>query len=139
MQNCLDWCQEEGLRVVVDLHILRSHHFNEDVKPLWTDPAEQDKFIAFWKDLSLFLKERPVAMVAYEPMNEPVADDPEEWNRLLARLVDSLRKWEPHASWHRIETAGSRQHFEELKVPQNDTNIILSHHFYEPFFRLLAG
>jgi aryl-phospho-beta-D-glucosidase BglC (GH1 family) len=29
MQNCLDWCQEAGLRVVVDLHILRSHHFNE--------------------------------------------------------------------------------------------------------------
>ena len=135
MQNCLDWCQEAGLRVVVDLHILRSHHFNEDVKPLWTDPAEQDKFIAFWKDLSRFLKERPVAMVAYEPMNEPVADDPEEWNRLLARLVDSLRKWEPS----RVLVIGSNRWqsattFEELKVPQNDTNIILSYHFYEPFF-----
>ena len=96
LDNCLDWCQKAGLRVIVDLHILRSHHFNEEVKPLWSVPAEQDKFIALWKDLSGFLNDRPEAMVAYEPMNEPVADDPEEWNVLLARLVDSLRKWEPH-------------------------------------------
>ena len=30
-------------------------------------------------------------MVAYEPMNEPVADDPEQWNQLLERLIDSIR------------------------------------------------
>ena len=78
--------------MVVDLHILRSHHFNAEVKPLWSVPAEQDKFIGFWKDLSGVLNDRPEAMVAYEFMNEPVADDPEEWNVLLARVVDSLRK-----------------------------------------------
>lgn len=135
LKNCLDWCQNAGLRVVVDLHILRSHHFNEDVKPLWTDPAEQDKFIALWKDLSDFIHDRPYGMVAYEPMNEPVADDPEEWNILLARMVDSLRKWEPA----RVLVLGSNRWqsattFDELRVPINDTNIILSYHFYEPFF-----
>lgn len=135
MENCLDWCQKAGLRVIIDLHILRSHHFNEDVKPLWTDPAEQDQFIALWKDLSGFLKDRPLGMVAYEPMNEPVADDPEEWNVLLARMIDSLRTWEPS----RVIVIGSNRWqsattFDELRVPANDTNIILSYHFYEPFF-----
>lgn len=135
LDNCLDWCQKAGLRVIVDLHILRSHHFNEKVKPLWSVPAEQDKFIALWKDLSGFLNGRPEAMVAYEPMNEPVADDPEEWNVLLARLVDSLRKWEPS----RVLVIGSNRWqsattFDKLKVPENDTNIVLSYHFYEPFF-----
>jgi endoglucanase len=133
--NCLDWCQKAGLRVIVDLHILRSHHFNAEVKPLWSVPAEQDKFIGFWKDLSGVLKVRPEAMVAYEFMNEPVADNPEEWNILLARVVDSLRKWEPT----RVLVIGSNRWqsattFDQLKVPQNDTNIVLSFHFYEPFF-----
>lgn len=135
LNNCLDWCQKAGLRVVVDLHILRSHHFNAKVKPLWSVPAEQDKFIGFWKDLSSVLKDRPEAMVAYEFMNEPVADDPEEWNVLLARVVDSLRNWEPA----RVLVIGSNRWqsattFDQLKVPQNDTNIVLSFHFYEPFF-----
>jgi endoglucanase len=135
LSNCLDWCQKAGLRVVVDLHILRSHHFNAKVKPLWSVPAEQDKFIGFWKDLSSVLKDRPEAMVAYEFMNEPVADDPEEWNVLLARVVDSLRNWEPA----RVLVIGSNRWqsattFDQLKVPQNDTNIVLSFHFYEPFF-----
>ena len=30
-----------------------------------------------------------------EMMNEPVADDPEKWNDLLARVRDSIRSWEP--------------------------------------------
>lgn len=133
--NCLDWCQKAGLRVIVDLHILRSHHFNEELKPLWTNPAEQDKFIALWKDLSGFLHERSNAMVAYEPMNEPVADDPEEWNLLLGRVVDSIRRLEPV----RVIVVGSNRWqsattFHQLKVPEGDTNIILSYHFYEPFF-----
>ncbi|MDH5397979.1 MAG: glycoside hydrolase family 5 protein [Cyclobacteriaceae bacterium] len=130
----LDWCKEFGLRTIIDLHILRSHHFNADEKPLWTDPAEQDKFIGLWKDLSGFLKPWPNGMVAYEFMNEPVADDPEEWNQLIARVVDSIRQWEPD----RILVIGSNRWqsantFDQLKVPAGDKNIILSFHFYEPF------
>lgn len=135
LKNCLEWCRNAGLRVIIDLHILRSHHFNEPVKPLWTNPAEQDKFIALWKDLSSFLKEWPTAMVAYEPMNEPVADDPEQWNQLVGRLIDSVRKWEPL----RVIVLGSNMWqsantFDKLRIPEGDTNLILSYHFYEPFF-----
>ena len=135
MKNCLEWCRKAGLRVVVDLHILRSHYFNSDVKPLWTVPAEQDKFIRLWKDISSFMHDMPVGMVAYELMNEPVADDPEIWNSLVARTVDSVRKWEPT----RVIVIGSNRWqsastFDKLRVPANDTNILLSFHFYEPFF-----
>lgn len=63
MKNFLSWSENAGLRVIIDLHILRSHHFNEGDKPLWTVPAEQDKFIALWKDLSAFLKEYPTGMI----------------------------------------------------------------------------
>lgn len=135
LKNSLGWCEQAGLRVIVDLHILRSHHFNEKEKPLWTVPAEQDKFIGLWKDLSAFLKDWPNGMVAYEFMNEPVADDHEEWNILLARVADSIRHWEPQ----RVLVIGSNRWqsantFDKLKIPVNDPNIILSFHFYEPFF-----
>ncbi len=135
LKNSLTWCRESGLRAVVDLHILRSHHFNKKEKPLWTVPAERDKFIALWKDLSNFLHEWPQGMVAYELMNEPVADDAEQWNVLVARVVDSIRQWEPE----RVLVIGSNRWqsadtFDRLRIPKNDRNILLSFHFYEPFF-----
>jgi endoglucanase len=135
LKNSLEWCRDTGLKAIVDLHILRSHHFNEKEKPLWTVPAEQDKFIALWKDLSGFLHQWPREMVAYELMNEPVADDAEQWNVLVAKLVDSIRQWEPQ----RVLVIGSNRWqsantFDQLKIPKGDTSILLSFHFYEPFF-----
>jgi len=134
LEGCLDWCHNAGVRVVLDLHILRSHHFNAQDKPLWTKPEEQDKFIRLWKDLASAVKHWPNDHVAYEFMNEPVADDPEQWNRLLSRVADSVRSWEPQ----RVLVIGSNRWqsaktFDQLRIPAKDRNIILSFHFYEPF------
>jgi len=134
LNDAIGWCSEAGLRVILDLHILRSHHFNEGAKPLWTDVKEQDKFIGLWKDLSSFVKKWPDSLLAYEFMNEPVADDAEQWNVLLKRVADSIRNWEPARMLvigsNRWQQAGT---FDQLKIPANDKNIILSFHFYEPF------
>lgn len=134
LTNVLDWCAEFNLRAIVDLHILRSHHFNASEKPLWTDLAEQEKFYDLWRDLSSVLKEYPKHMLAYELMNEAVADDPELWNNLLAKATAVVRELEPERTivigsnkWQQVGT------FDDLKVPENDPNIILSFHFYEPF------
>jgi len=140
LRECLRRCNDAGLRVVLDLHILRSHHFNEGEKPLWTDPAEQDKFIQLWKDLSSAVKEWPTGMLAYEIMNEPVADDPEQWNDLLSRVRDSIRQWEPD----RVLVIGSNRWqsastFDQLEIPPGDSNIVLSFHFYEPFYLTHTG
>ena len=135
LNDAISWCKEEDIRVVLDLHILRSHHFNEGNKPLWTDPKEQEKFIRLWKDLSAFVGKWPTNLLAYEFMNEPVADNAEQWNVLLNRVRDSIRSWEPS----RVLVIGSNRwqqaaSFDQLRVPANDKNIILSFHFYEPFY-----
>ena len=134
MVNCINWCAEYNLRVIVDLHILRSHHFNADEKPLWTDSAEQEKFYDLWRDLSKTLIKYPNSLVAYELMNEAVADDPELWNNLVANAVKAIREIEPERTivigsnkWQQVQS------FDVLKVPENDKNILLSFHFYEPF------
>ena len=133
LNNALDWCEQHGLRAIVDLHILRSHYFNALEIPLWTDPAAQDHFVQLWRDLSEELKDRPNHLVAYELMNEAVADDPEDWNKLAARAYAAIRENEPERvivigsnRWQIVDT------FDVLKVPENDPNILLSFHFYTP-------
>ena len=129
----LDWCAKYNLRAIVDLHILRSHYFNAEEIPLWTDPAAQEQFLNCWRDLSAQLKSRPVELVAYELMNEPVADDPEDWNILVEKALKEIRKHEPERTivigsnkWQSVST------FDQLRIPHGDRNIILSFHFYTP-------
>jgi len=122
LEKGIEWCIELNLKVVVDLHILRSHYFNAKEKPLWTVPAEQEKFFDLWRDLSKQLKKFPTHMVAYELMNEAVADDHESWNQLVAKAHAAIREIEPTRTiiigsnrWQSVDT------FDALKVPANDT------------------
>lgn len=133
LHSAIDWARKKNLRVIVDLHILRSHHFNAAEKPLWTDPKAQEKFISLWRDLSAELSKYPLALVAYELMNEPVADDPEDWNKLVDKAVRAIRRTEPHRKivigsnkWQSVGT------FDQLRIPEGDRDIILSFHFYTP-------
>lgn len=134
LHAAIGWANESNLRVIVDLHIIRSHHFNVPENPLWTDRAEQLKFVELWRQLSGELKEYPLDMVAYELMNEAVADDPDDWNRLVAETMVAIRELEPERKivigsnrWQSVNT------FPDLVIPGNDPHIILSFHFYEPF------
>jgi endoglucanase len=135
LHQALQWCYLHHLNVVIDLHILRSHHFNAREQPLWTQAAAQERFLQCWRDLSAELKRYPVSMLAYELMNEPVADSASEWNELLARGIQVIRETEPA----RIIVIGSNRWqsvstFSELKVPENDPHILLSFHYYNPFY-----
>lgn len=134
LHNALAWCKEFNLRAVVDLHILRSHHFNADKKPLFTERKAQEQFYDCWRKISAELKKYPRSMVAYELMNEPVADDPEQWNVIVNNCLDVVRKLEPKRTI--IIGANRWQAYDQVKnlrVPENDKNIIISFHFYNPF------
>ncbi len=133
LHSAIGWANGAGLRVIVDLHIIRSHYFNAGANPLWTDPVAQQKLVKFWLQLSEELQKYPNGAVAYEILNEAVADDPEQWNSLLNKVIAALRVKEPK----RIIVVGSNRGqvpdtFPQLKIPENDTNIILSFHFYTP-------
>ena len=134
LHDAIGWALENELRVIVDLHIIRSHYFNAPENPLWTVRGEQIKFVDMWRQLSAELKDYPLNMVAYELMNEAVADDPDDWNRLVAETMEALRMLEPERKivigsnrWQSVHT------FPDLVIPENDPHIILSFHFYEPF------
>ncbi len=134
LERAISQCLRAHLRVVVDLHILRSHFFNAEEKPLFTQPSAQEAFCECWRRLSDVLRKYPTDKVAYELMNEPVADDPEDWNRVAYKCYEAVRELEPK----RVIVIGSNrwQSFDQVKylrVPENDKNIIISFHYYNPF------
>lgn len=139
MTNAINWAEKHHLRTIVDLHIIRSHYFNAvnegggNANTLFTSEKAQQDLINMWYQLSDVLKGYSVDSVAYEFMNEPVAEDHEQWNQLIAKVHKALREREPQRTlvigsnmWQSYGT------IKYLKVPENDKNIILSFHYYNP-------
>jgi endoglucanase len=137
--QAIGWCRKAGLRVIVDLHTVRSHHFNAaneehaQANSLFDSPAAQERFLGLWKQLAARLREQPVDQVAYEPLNEPVADEASQWNQLVSRTIAQIRQNEPN----RVVIIGANRwqmpsNVPQLEVPAGDRNIILSMHTYVP-------
>ena len=128
LTNCLDWCAEYKLRAIVDLHTVRAHHFNASneggTNTLWTDSLAQNNFVNLWAQLSDILKKYPTDMVAYEILNEAVAPDHDDWNKLMNKTVAEIRKREPK----RVIIIGPNMwqiapNLQYLKLPEGDKNI----------------
>lgn len=136
MHNAINWTLDKGMNIVIDLHIVRSHHFNNEnghPNTLFQDPKEQEKIVNIWKDLQKDLNKYPTDRLAYELMNEPVAPTHEDWNLLVEKMVKGIRETEKERTiifgsnmWQIPST------FDSLRVPKNDKYIVLSYHFYEP-------
>lgn len=140
LDRALTWCERHDLNAVVDLHIIRSHYFNaaneggEDANTLWKDPKEQEKFVELWDEISDRIGHYAVDRVAYEFMNEAVGDDPEDWNNLVKKVYGFMRAKEPVRTF----VIGSFQFqsidtLPDLWVPENDQNLVISIHTYDPF------
>lgn len=92
LTNALDLSVKHHLRVIVDLHIIRSHYFNAvlegkgDENTLFSSEKAQQDLIDMWYQLSDVLKGYSNDSVAYEFMNEPVADEHEQWNQLIVKV-----------------------------------------------------
>ncbi len=135
LRSCITWAIKSNLRVIVDLHILRDHYFNdEEVPALFTDPQARKHFVDLWTDLSGVLAEYPPEAVAYELLNEAVAPTAEVWNETWAPPHAALRKLEPG----RTIVLGSNnfnqfQTYPDLAVPDDD-HLVLTFHYYNPMF-----
>lgn len=133
LDAALDWAEQCGLRVIVDLHILRTHDPIDETTPaLFTDPAEEAHFAGLWADLSDHLCQRSVNQLAYELLNEAVARDPADWNRVARAAFSTVRQREPE----RTILLGSNwfnqtQTFDVLEIP-DDPRLILTFHYYRP-------
>jgi len=127
----LDWAvneaQKQGLAVILDLH-----EFNA----IGDNPTgeSKEKLFAFWWQISAHFQQAPTT-VCFEVLNEPFGKlTPELWNEYFAELLVLIRKTNPTRTvivgpghWNAIS------HLEQLKLPEDDRNLIVTVHFYEPF------
>lgn len=126
-------CTQQNLRVIVDMHILKSHFFNDIKQPLlYTDERELDHFASLWTQINERLNEWSGNHLAFEILNEPKAENNSDWNRVSSTIFNHLRSLDKS----RLIILGSNWYcktdtFSDLLVP-NDPNQLLSFHFYDP-------
>jgi hypothetical protein len=135
-----------GLKVVADMHLIpaggnRSIGMGE----VMADPALFDAYVAVVRRMAATLAAEDPAMVAFEPMNEPVvdcdADDTHAWPDRLQRLYAAAR-----ASATRLTlvlsggcyaSAEALAKIDPKSIP--DDNVIWAFHSYDPFLLTHQG
>ncbi len=125
----LDWALQntraQGLNAILDLH-----EFNVMAE----DPeGNREKFLRFWREVSERYKDAPNT-VFFEVLNEPNKKlTPALWNEYLREALSIIRRSNPQraviagpAFWNGIG------HLDELQLPEGDTNLIVTVHYYTP-------
>ena len=125
----VDWAIEQGLKrdmpVLLDLH-----HYRET----YADPhPHKERYLGLWKQIAPHYKDYPDTLL-FEPMNEPdEALTPEIWNDWLVDALAIIRVSNPD----RTVVIGPGEDntvafLKDLKLPEDDRNIIVTIHFYHP-------
>jgi endoglucanase len=125
----LDWAVDtalaDNLLVVLDLH---------EYEAMGDDPVgKKPQFLSAWSQLAEHYKDRPDT-VFFELLNEPHGKlTPELWNQYLAEALPLVRRTNPGRTvivgpgfWNGIG------HLNELKLPDDDRNLIVTVHYYTP-------
>ncbi|MEM1508584.1 MAG: glycoside hydrolase family 5 protein [Thermofilaceae archaeon] len=126
VDHVIDKALEQGLYVIINVH-----HYEEIMqKPL----DQKERFMAIWQQISARYKDYPDRLIfelLNEPCNELTADI---WNQLMRETIDIIRITNPTrkivvgpVNWN------SPYALQQLQLPENDENIIVTFHFYTPF------
>jgi hypothetical protein len=132
IQRGLDWCHQNGLRVILDLHKAPGFSFNSyQTATLFDNVSQQERFLNLWEFLAKCLKGTS-DFVAFELLNEIFLPDSTPWNRLLRQAVDRIRKIDIERliviGGNYFNSASELAHLDIL----DDPNILYTFHFYEP-------
>lgn len=114
-----------GLSVILDEH---------DFDKCSSDPdACEPKLVAFWSQIAERYRGAPDT-VLFELLNEPHGKlDADRWNTFLARLVPLVRTTNPRRTLVIGPTQwNSADKLSTLKLPDDDRNILVTFHSYEP-------
>jgi endoglucanase len=126
----VDWVVNKSLEQGL-ITIINIHHYEE----IMQKPEEhEDRFLALWKQISEHYRNYPDTLY-FELLNEPNgALTSDIWNKFIEKAVNIIRKTNPTrkiiigpADWNSVYK------LKELKVPEEDKNIIVTFHFYTPF------
>lgn len=115
-----------GLGIIINIH-----HFDA----FTSHPEQQtNKFFAIWRQVAEYYKAQP-RLLAFELLNEPKdAATTEVLNPIYAELIRLIRQTNPDrlifvgpGKWNSLDQV------EKLKLPEEDRNLVVTVHCYDPF------
>jgi endoglucanase len=132
IQRGLEWCRENGLRVIFDLHNAPGYSFdNYQAATFFDDQFLQERFLILWEMIAKQLQGTS-DFVAFELLNEIVLPDSAPWNRLIRKAVDRIRLIDTE----RLIVIGGNYYSAVDQLARldilADLNILYTFHFYEP-------
>ena len=126
----IDWAIVQALNNGLAINI-NIHHYEE----IFENPsAEKERFLAIWDQIANRYLDKP-AEVFFEILNEPNNKlTPELWNQYLTEAISVIRQSNPGRTLI-VGTAewGGFSALSRLSLPENDRNIIVTLHYYNPF------
>jgi len=132
VDNCIQWCKDSGLNIILDLHKAPGYAFYGTANTLFEDPGVQDTFVYLWKEFAARYGKYS-DFVSFELLNEVVDADTSLWNDLIRRTISAIREFAPVT---KIVVGGIRWNsassLQLLDAPY-DENIVFTYHFYDPF------
>jgi endoglucanase len=126
----VDWAVDNALSRDL-VAVINFHHFEE----IFSDPqGQRERFLDLWQQVAAHYQAYPPELV-FEILNEPHDNlDAIQWNELLVEALTVIRETNPD----RIVIIGSPNwnsvhELNYLDIPEDDRNIIVTFHYYEPY------
>ena len=137
LEKCREWCEANGLNMLIDLHECYGYSFdplkkNMDRKKFFYDDNLQNRFLKLWAEIAARFKGHQ-NQVAFEPLNEVVLEEvADAWNNVIARYINMMRQIVPEA----YLVIGGVCYNNVLSVPlikvPDTYKIVFNFHCYEP-------
>ncbi len=127
--DTLDWAVKNAL--ANNLMVILDLHNYEDIAK---DPMGfKPRFLAYWRQIAAHFQQAPNT-VLFEILNEPNGKlTPQLWNEFLSEALAIIRATNPGRTvivgppfWNGID------HLQELALPEEDRNLIVTVHYYDP-------
>ncbi len=132
MEKCMEWAQQYGLGVILDLHHVKGMTWDPNLRfnPLFL-PENTQRMLDVWQKISNYFAKADDG-IRYELINEITDGTGYLWNELYPRVLEQIRQTEPN----RVIYVGSNKmndinYLSSLKQVDDD-HIIYNFHYYEP-------
>ena len=137
IDNCVQWCRESGLHMILDIHKTYGYSFDpldkDDKTIFFRDGALQKRFLDMWRTIARRYS-ADTDVVAYELLNEIVDVEVRDlWNSIALRAIEAIREFAPD-TWIIF---GGVNYNAVTAVPwltdTPDRKVAYTFHCYEPF------
>lgn len=132
IDDCISWCEANGLKMVLDLHKTCGYVFDDETYcNFFTDRGLQDMFIKLWMEFTRRYGNN--ANIAFELLNE-VTDrsTAEPWNKISAETIAAIRTLAPTKKIIIGGIFNSSIYGLNLLEKPADENIVFTFHCYSP-------